>query len=223
MCVLCIGVHRVPRLLDCPGQSEFKGPSRVVDTIATIFGDYARTSELSHRDDDGFKASSQARGATGVREGGASSGRRNDGAHYSSLVADPDSFDFRSSPERGSRSQRVTSTTSVSHDMSFSRRSDHRDVDSQRVTGQSYREVSGGGSTSQLSALRQSMAKVSSKAQASGRESTTATAEELHDRLRFTELQLRTAREDSATLTQQYKEALTKLAEALKVRPHTAA
>ena len=108
MGVLCIGVHRVPRLLDCPGQSEFKGPSRVVDTIATIFGDYARTSELSHRDDDGFKASSQARGATGVREGGASSGRRNDGAHYSSLVADPDSFDFRSSPERGSRSQRRT-------------------------------------------------------------------------------------------------------------------
>ncbi len=44
-----------------------------------------------------------------------------------------------------------------------------------------------------------------------------ASLSELQDRLRFSEMQLRGAKEDAATLAQQYREALTKLSEALKV------
>ena len=64
-------------------QGDSKAPSRVLDTIANIFGDYARTGDFSGRSsDDRDPALLSRRG--GIREGGASTGRRSDGGFSSS-------------------------------------------------------------------------------------------------------------------------------------------
>lgn len=82
----------------------------------------------------------------------------------------------------------------------------------------SVRESRGGlgvlSSSSSRSVQRVVTHQVSGAAGAAG---ATVTVTELQDRLRFSEMQLRTAKEDAAVLAQQYRESLTKLSEALKI------